>query len=108
MDAVLDELQPKVAARAAGSPEVQWGELRAALKDEGLRVEELRSELWHYSQPDGAQGGQGPLVRRLTAAVKLAAEQRPAAVPGVFGARQLHQAPGHIPLATLMDTLWTG
>jgi hypothetical protein len=59
MDAVLDELQPKVAAKAAGSPEVQWGELRAALKDEGLRVEELRSELWHYSQPDGAQGGAG-------------------------------------------------
>jgi hypothetical protein len=103
MDAVLDELQPEVAARAAGSPEVQWGELRAALEDEGLSVEELRSEWQNYSQPDGAQGGQGPLVRRLTAAVILAAEQRPAAVPAVVGAIQLLQAPGHIPLATLMD-----
>jgi hypothetical protein len=58
--AVLDELERKVAARAAGSREVEWGELRAALEDEGLSVEELRSELRHDLQPDdGAQGGRG-------------------------------------------------
>jgi hypothetical protein len=40
----MDEL----GARAAGGPDpVQWDELRAVLVDEGLSVEELRSELRH-------------------------------------------------------------
>jgi hypothetical protein len=42
------------------------------------------------------------LVRRLTEAVKLAAEQR-AAVPAVVGARQPLQAPDQLPLVALMD-----
>jgi hypothetical protein len=43
-------------------------------------------------------------VRRLTAAVLLAAEQRPAVVPPAVGGIQLQQAPGGtMPLAALLD-----
>jgi hypothetical protein len=73
-DAVLDELRAAVEARARRRPDsVPWDELRAALVDEGLSVEELRSELRRHSLLDGAQGDQGPLVARLTEAVELAA-----------------------------------
>jgi hypothetical protein len=84
---LLDELRDIALERArAILPEVEWGELRAALVDEGLSVEELRREL----ADEGA-----PLVLRLTAEVRRRA--------GAVGARQPEPAPDPpIALATLL------